>query len=179
MRCENRCSLKSVVPLQMYITAVVAVFYCILLQIFTFTNTQEADGRGTEVAVDHKALLQYWKSAQNTSGQTAPWPYPERPRPPCAMREIIGLVLYSMPHHQADKQQIAELIPQYLPYFRKDNKWYKSLHNSLYDNNYFMKAQKSIMDSCNKYTFTEKYRATFDISAIKRRLYDHIDPKCR
>lgn len=104
------------------------------------------------------------------------WPWPERPKPPCSMREMAGLALSCIPGQQADINEVTVFVTKCFPYYRKDKKWHRSLANALYDNNYFIKLQRGGAASNYKYTFTDKYRAEFDVQSFKFRMKTHMDP---
>ena len=113
----------------------------------------------------------------NTVGQDY-WPWPQRPRPPSSMRDLAALALVSLPGQKGDLNELIAFVTRCFPYYRKDNKWHRSLANALYDNNNFVKLQREGMATNYKYTFSDKFRAVFDARSVKEKLKAHMDPDC-
>lgn len=103
------------------------------------------------------------------------WPFKERPRPPCSLREIIAMVLHYVPNMMATAADIAEIIPQAVPFYAKNNKWVRNVSNNLSDTSYFVKMNRQPGQTAHHYTLTDTYKSDFDVETFKRRNWTHLN----
>lgn len=135
-------------------------------------NIGHSTGARSCGATDHGAFLQELQS--NMYGeQQFPWPFPERPKPPCSMRELIAIALHELPNTTGSCQQVCEYIAGHFPYYRQNSKWRHSLQTYMTDKRYFMKAPKRF--SYNEYTMTEDFKKTFNLQTVLDKVVYHMD----
>lgn len=101
------------------------------------------------------------------------WPFPERPKPPCSMRELIALGLFHLPNATGSCQQVIEYITAHFPYYRQNDKWHHSLQTYMADKRFFDKAPKRF--AYNEYLMKSEFRKTVNLELIMQKVRNHMD----
>lgn len=107
------------------------------------------------------------------SGPQQFWPFPERPKPPCSMKELAVIALNSKSDKMGSPQEVCDFISRHFPYYRQNNRWNHSLKCTMGDKRFFIKQPKR--HHYSEYTINPDYYATVDFENIKAKLKRHVD----
>lgn len=109
------------------------------------------------------------------TGQQEFWPFPQRPKPPCSLKELIVLALHKMEDGVGSCQQVCCFIAEHFPYYRQNQRWHHTVKCNLGDKRHFIKLSKRIGCDHSQYTVNPNYGGIVDIMALKTRLTHHVD----
>ena len=117
----------------------------------------------------------------HASNQTVEWPFPERPKPPCSLTDIIAMAILSSTNRQANFAEINGFIKRWFPYYRQSKEQEKRWHGTVdrrLRNKEFIKLPKISQSSpplyCLQPDFIEQFKTKQ--SLLKKQLHGHTEP---
>jgi hypothetical protein len=99
-----------------------------------------------------------------------PWPFPERPKPPCSLTDLIALAIQNMPGKTASVNQVTDFIARWFPYYQQDKKWHSTAKRVLYGGNPFIKLPRKFDQSVSEYALSSDFENSFNARRSKLRL---------
>lgn len=121
-----------------------------------------------------QSFLHGFSAAQqlpSSEGSIPAWPFPQRPKPPCSIRELIALSLHNLPENIGSCQQICDFVRNHFPYYRGNTQWHHTVKCRITEKKYFIKQDKR----CNykEYKVSPEFLAELDMTELQTRLRNH------
>lgn len=106
--------------------------------------------------------------AANAPADQGFWPFPQRPKPPCSLRELAAIALETMPEKVGSSQAICDYIAKHFPFYRQNTQWHNTLKVRMGDKKYFIRQPKRF--AYYEYSATSGFLASVDVENLKQRL---------
>lgn len=128
-----------------------------------------------ECAQQAAQYMGLWDGCLPVAGGAQNWPFPERPKPPCSMYNLVMLALHELPGKKAGAPAVINYIGQKFPYYRQSSTWHNTVGKNLSSHPCFLKLPKQGDLSYHEYRLDTETEKAFNFEALKEKLKNHMD----